>query len=133
MTVFKKGTLALALVGSACASTGPDRPTAWGSAQVSLRVADDSAVVEILSSGGCYGSFGNIDHTIPSGTFVLSGMFTQLRGVFPGRVQHRAEYRGSIAGKTMTLSIVLPELQEAIGPFQLTAGVTKSWSACLFP
>lgn len=96
-------------------------------------MADNGATVQVLASGGCYGSYGAIDHPIPAGAFTLSGTFTQLMGAFPGFVRYPAEYTGTVTGSTMTLTINVPTEPLTLGPFQLTAGVTTSWSACLYP
>ena len=123
--------LVFTLMGSACGPAAPDR-AAWGSDQASLSIADNKTTVQVLASGGCYGSYGDID-AVPSGTFALSGTYTQLMGVYPGRIQYPAEFAGTIVGNVMTLSISVPELQKTIGPFRLSAGVTSAWSACLYP
>jgi len=68
-----------------------------------------------------------------SGSFALAGTYTQLIGAYPGSVQYESEYDGSISGSTMTLSISVPALQQTLGPFHLTAGVTSAWSPCLYP
>ena len=123
--------LVLTLMGSACAPTTADRAT-WGSDQASLRIADNKATVQVLASGGCYGAYGDID-AVPSGSFALSGTYTQLLGAYPGRIQYPAEFTGTIVGNVMTLSIRVPALQQTLGPFRLSAGVTSAWSACLYP
>jgi hypothetical protein len=122
---------ALILVG--CASTGPDQPGTWGSNQVSLTISESKATLQILASGGCYGSYGEIDQPIPSGAFELSGSFTQLTGVYPGRVQYPARFSGTVAGSHLTLSMAVPALQRLLGPFTLTHGVTQTWPACRYP
>ena len=123
----------LALMGSACGSTAPDRLATWGSDQASLSLADNTATIQVLAAGGCYGSYGSIDHAVLSAAFRLPGTYTQLMGAYPGSIQYAAEYTGTIAGKAMTLSISVPALQQTIGPFHLTAGVPSAWSACLYP
>ena len=123
----------LAVMGSACGSTAPDRLATWGSDQANLSLAENQATVQILASGGCYGSYGSIDHAVLSAAFTLPGTYTQLIGAYPGSIQYAAEYTGTIAGRVMTLSISVPALQQTIGPFHLTAGVTSAWSACLYP
>jgi hypothetical protein len=95
--------------------------------------AENKATVQVLAPGGCYGAYGDFDHAVPSGTFTLAGTYTQLIGAYPGSIQHTAEYAGTIVGNVMTLSISVPALQQTIGPFRLTAGVTSAWSACLYP
>jgi hypothetical protein len=129
----RRSALVFTLLGSACGPTTPDQPATWGSDQASLSVAENKATVQVLSPGGCYGAYGNIDHALLSGTFTLSGTYTQLIGAYPGSIQYRAEYAGTIVGNIMTLSISVPALQQTIGPFRLTAGVTSAWSACLYP
>ena len=58
---------------AACATTLPDGSTAaWGSNQASLTIAESTATIQVLASGGCYGSFGEIDQPIPLGTFTLT-------------------------------------------------------------
>ena len=125
--------LVFTLVTSGCGSTEPDQPTTWGSEQANLSIDGNVATVKILASGGCYGSYGEIPHAIPAGTFTLPGTYTQLIGAFPGSIQYAAEYSGSIVADTMTLTISVPALQQTIGPFHLIAGVTASWSPCLYP
>lgn len=122
----------LTLAIGACASTGPDR-LGWGSSQVSLTVAESSATLQLLAAGGCYGSYGEIPEPIPPGSFSLPGTYTQLTGVYPGRVQYPAQYVGAVAGRHLTLTISVPGLQQTLGPFRLTYGVAKSWPACLYP
>ena len=124
--------LVSALFSTAC-STDPAQATDWGSDQVSLQMTGSEARVEFLASGGCYGSFGVIDHPIPAGTFTLSGTFTQLMGAFPGFVQYPAEFTGTLAGNRLTISVNVPTQSLTLGPYQLAAGVTQSWSACLYP
>jgi hypothetical protein len=127
-----QASLVFMLMGSACGPTAPDRPAAWGSDQANLSIVGNKATVQVLAPGGCYGAYGNID-AIPSGTFALSGTYTQLMGAYPGSIQYTAEYVGTIVGNVMTLSISLPALQQTIGPFRLTAGVSSVWTACLYP
>ncbi|HEV8190858.1 MAG TPA: hypothetical protein VGP82_05155 [Ktedonobacterales bacterium] len=127
------GALVLALSSAACASTGPDQGAVWGSNQVSLTIAERTTTLQLLAADGCYGSYGEIDQPIPSGTFSLAGTYTQLTGVYPGSVQYPAEYDGAIAGRHLTLTIKVPALHQVLGPFSLTQGMAKTWPACLYP
>jgi hypothetical protein len=124
--------LALTVMVAACETVEPDHTT-WGSPEASVRITGDQATIQLMAAGGCYGSYGNIDEALPSGSFALSGSYTQLMGVYPGSIQYPAQYAGTIAGNTMTLSISVPALQQTLGPFHLAAGVTSSWSPCLYP
>ena len=126
-------TVVLTLSSGACASTGPDQDAVWGSSQVSLTIAETTTTLQILASGGCYGSYGEIDQPIRSLTFSLTGTYTQLTGVYPGSVQYPAQYDGAIAGRHMTLTISVPTLGQTLGPFSLTHGVAQTWPACLYP
>jgi hypothetical protein len=126
-------TFVLTLSSAACASTGPDQGAVWGSSQVSLTTTEATATLEILASGGCYGSYGEIFQPIRSLTFSLTGTYTQLTGVYPGSVQYPAQYDGAIAGRHMTLTISVPALHQTLGPFSLTHGVAQAWPACLYP
>lgn len=128
-----RATLAFAVMSSGCESTAPHRAAIWGSDQASVRIVEDRTAVQIMAAGGCYGAYGNIDQPVRSGTFALAGTYTQLIGAYPGSRQYSAEYDGSIVGNTMTLSISIPALPQTLGPFHLTAGVTSSWSPCLYP
>jgi hypothetical protein len=125
--------LLFTVLSAACEPTAPNRVETWGSDQASVRITGDSATVQVSLSGDCYGAYGSINHAVQSGTFALSGTYTQLIGAYPGSVQYPAAYTGTIVGNAMTLSISVPGLQQTIGPFQLTAGVPSAWSACLYP
>lgn len=125
--------LLFAALSSACEPTAPNGVATWGSDQASMRLAGDTATVRVSASGGCYGAYGSFDHAVQSGTFALSGTYTQLIGAYPGSVQYQAGYAGTIVGNTMTLTISVPALQQTIGPFHLMAGVDSAWPACLYP
>jgi hypothetical protein len=124
---------AFPLLIGACASTVPDHPSAWGSDEASLTVSQSTTTVQILASGGCYGSYGEISQAIPPRDFTLTGTYVQLTGVAPGSVQYPAQFTGIVSGNHMTLSITISALQQVLGPFSLTQGVTKAWSACMSP
>lgn len=124
--------LAIGLAWGACSSTAPDEPGSWGSDQVALTITNGVTTLEILA-GGCYGSYGELDQPIPSGTFLVSGRYTQLTGVFPGKVVYSATYSGVRTDRQMTITIVVPALQTSFGPFLLTRGVDNRWGACRYP
>ena len=98
-----------------------------------MSITDSAATLLILASGGCYGSFGQIGLPIPNRQFSLAGKFTQLMGVYPGRVEYAAQYDGAVDADQMSITISVPALQRVIGSFHLTAGQTTSWPACLYP
>ena len=128
--------LALALAAGACArSVEPGNGNlagTWGSTQASLAVTDSAARL-LISYGSCYGAYGTMPAAIPTPTFNLGGTYTQLTGVYPGKVDYAAQFSGTLYGTQMTLTVTVPSLQRTFGPYTLARGDTTSWSACLFP
>lgn len=106
---------------------------AWGSSLADLTTTNTDATIQILASGGCYGSYGKVGAPIPLGPFSLAGTFTQLTGAYPGMIQYDAQFSGSVAGNQMVITITVPTLQESFGPFDLTFGVQSSWQPCRYP
>jgi hypothetical protein len=123
----------LLLGAAACSSTDPGQSGIWGSAEASLTIEPAEATLQILASGGCYGSYGVIAAPVPAANFSLAGTYTQLTGVYPGHVDHAARFDGTVAGSRMTLTITVAEPPLTIGPFELTHGVNQTWPACLYP
>ena len=128
--------IASVAIGGGCSNRAPtsaNNPGMWGSNEASLIVGDSVATLQILASGGCYGSYGNIGVPIPTGSFSVAGTYTQLTGVYPGKVQYDAQYSGSVSGRKMSITIAVPGLQRTLGPYALTYGVKNTWNACLYP
>ncbi|MEO8432697.1 MAG: hypothetical protein ABI592_14390 [Acidobacteriota bacterium] len=102
-----------------------------------MTIRSGSATVKIFGNGvppeGCYGSYGDVPHGVPNGNFTLPGTFTQLTGVYPGRIDYPAQFTGSVEGSRMTISIQVPGESRLLGPYLLTAGVTNAWGPCLYP
>jgi hypothetical protein len=123
----------LALAGCSSTDSGGNAPLGnWGSATASL-VTHDSTAHLLIASGDCFGAFADIAQPIPIGSFSLTGTFTQLTGVAPGSIQYAAQYSGTASSTAITITITLPSQGQQLGPFTLTYGVVKSWTACLFP
>ena len=114
--------------GNASALLGP-----WGSDQASLAVTDTGATLQILASGGCFGSYGQVSRPIATAAFDIPGTYTQLTGAYPGKVVYAAQYSGSVSGGQISLTISVPALQQTLGPYSLVRGVTNTWTACLYP
>jgi len=123
----------LTVASAACTATTPDQSRAWGSDQANLTVAGPSATLRILASGGCYGSYGTFDQPPPNGAFSIPGTYTQLIGAYPGKVQYPAQFSGTVTNPQISLTVTVPILQGAFGPFTLARGVTAGWPACLYP
>ena len=128
--------LALVVVEGACSSTAPetapDEPGSWASDQAALTTTNGVTTLEILASG-CYGSYGVVNQSIPPGTFRVSGQYTQLMGVFPGKVDYPATFSGVKTDSQLTITVAVPALSASFGPFVLTRGVQKNWVRCLYP
>jgi hypothetical protein len=132
------GLTALLVAAAACSRPGaPGNGSGllgpWGSDKASLAVTDTGAVLQILASGSCFGSYGEVSRPIATPAFDLPGTYTQLTGAYPGKVVYAAQYSGSVSGDQITLSIAVPALQQTFGPYDLTRGVSSSWTACLYP
>ncbi len=132
--------LVTALLGAAAACAHPDAPGngsallgPWGSDKANLAVTDTGATLQILASGGCFGSYGQVSRPIATPAFDVPGTYTQLTGAYPGQVQYAAQYAGTVAGDQVTLTVTVPALQQTFGPYSLVRGVNNSWTACLYP
>lgn len=126
VTVFTLGS-------AGCTATAPNQSDAWGSEQANLTLNGTDATLRLLASGGCYGSYGNLDQKPANGAFSIPGSYTQLMGAYPGKVTYPARYTGTVSGQEIALTVTVPALQLALGPFALARGVTAAWSACAYP
>ena len=124
--------LVLALAGGACAVTAPFEPESWGSDRATLELINGVTTLRILASG-CYGSYGELDQPIPTGTFRVAGQYTQLSGAFPGKTVYPATYTGMKGDSQITVTITVAALLASFGPFLLTRGVHNTWARCLYP
>lgn len=106
---------------------------AWGSDQLVLTVAANDATIE----SGC--DSGRIAVPIVpdrAGRFSVSGTYAFGRGGpsqpgDPPMRGHAARYDGTIDGRTMQLTIFLPDLSRTLGPFQLSFGRKNLFDRCL--
>ena len=114
-------------------SNGFVPPGTWGSERASLTVTKEGATLEILASGGCFGSYGEIPQPIPNGLFSIAGTYTALTGVYPGKLVYAAQFSGVVEGNRMSVTVMVPALPQILGPFQLSDGVNNAWSQCLYP
>ncbi len=102
------------------------QPGVWGSANAGLTVTMTSGKLDILATvlhdGGCFGSYGDTAGPIPNGAFTIPGTFTQLTGVYPGKIEYAAQFSGLVESNRMSISVHVPALGETLGPFSLTRG-----------
>jgi hypothetical protein len=101
--------------------------------QASLTITDRGTTIQVLASGGCVGSYGQVLQPIPTGRFALPGTYTQLMGAYPGRVEYAAQYAGQWDGNQLTLTITVVTLPQPVGPFHLSSGMEPTWPPCLYP
>jgi len=124
--------LVLAVMASACNSTGPspiDRVPigTWGGDDAGLMVGDSESHVHI----GC--TLGTIEEPMrldSRGRFDLSGIynvdaFPVNRGIF-----HPARFTGQTSGRTLSLQVRLTDIDQTLGPVMLTFGRTPQMRAC---
>jgi hypothetical protein len=131
--LFRTMASVLAVGAAACTATAPNQAETWGSDQANLSITGTSATLLILASGGCYGSYGGFDQRLPTGAFSIPGTYTQLIGAYPGKVQYAAQFSGTVESQQISLTVTVPALQAAVGPFTLARGVSETWSACAYP
>lgn len=133
--LFLTGLIGIALACSERLSTSTNESVQrgmWGSNKASLTIKDSSATLQILD-GNCYGAYGQIDQPFVTGHFDLPGTYTQLMGVYPGKVQYPAQYSGTVVGNQLSMTVTVPALQVTFGPFNLTFGMNSAWTPCLYP
>ena len=99
------------------------QPGIWGSDHISLEVSKDSARVEYDCARGTINGPLTLDRR---GRFNLSGTHIREHGG-PVRIMERpksqpARYTGTTDGRTMSLTVTLPETNEVIGTFVLVRG-----------
>lgn len=116
---------------------GELKPGMWGSNQVVLIVAPGTGRLNILAGmmggGGCYGSYGDVPQPVAEGRFTLDGKFTQLMGVYPGKMEYAAQFAGIVDGDRLTMTVSIPAMGTMLGPYYLTYGVGANWTPCLYP
>jgi hypothetical protein len=54
-------------------------------------------------------------------------------GAYPGRITYPARFTGTVTGRQISLTVTVPDLRLALGPFTLAQGVTAAWPACAYP
>lgn len=123
----------LFIVATACTATSPNQSGQWSSNDADLTIADSSATLRILASGGCFGSYGQFDAPLPNGRFSIPGTYTQLIGAYPGTLHYTAQFSGSIRVTDLSITVAVPDLQATYGPFTLAHKSGPAWPQCLYP
>lgn len=136
---------AVACLGLGCAtpsSTEQHGNSDWGSDAADLSIQPDKAILRLLASGSCVGSYVEVEVPVLSLAFDLTGTYTQLTGAYPGKVTHPAQVSGTFRGDLMRVTVTVPSLSAVIGPLDLTRGVSPldltrgvshNWTNCLYP
>ena len=105
----------------------------WGGVGIQLTVSPTRSTLDF----GC--DVGSIDGAVAltrSGDFVVSGSYAFGRGgprqpTDPPLTPHAARYEGTTDGRTLRLSVFLPELSRRIGDYELVLGRPASLDRCL--
>ena len=116
---------------AACATTTgapiTDVAGTWGGDDAGLIATDTSAHVHI----GC--TLGDTKGRIvpdADGHFVLSGTYNVDAYPVDRGITHPAQFTGQIAGKTMTLTVVLTDTGRQLGPVVLLLGKEPKMGPC---
>jgi hypothetical protein len=104
----------------------------WGSTAAHLAIDASGALIQ-FRDGDCYGSFATSPAPIRLGDFTLSGVFTQLMGIAPGRIDYPAVLTGNATASRIVMTVNVPELGRTVGPMTLNYGTGRAVSACLCP
>jgi len=105
----------------------------WGGEGIKMTVTATGAIIDY----GC--DVGTIDEVLvvdQSGEFFAGGTYSFGRGGpsqqgAPRPRAHSARYEGTTDGKTIQLSVFLPELSRKVGEFLLELGRQPSLDRCL--
>ncbi|MEP6764382.1 MAG: hypothetical protein ABJB66_08740 [Gemmatimonadaceae bacterium] len=124
--------IALVVAAGTCSTSATDKSNAWGSDKATLSTSDGVTTLTILA-GSCYGSYGEFDQPISSGTFTISGRYTQLTGAYPGMVVYPATFSGATNANKLTITVSVPSTQTSVGPLTMSRGVAHNWERCLYP
>lgn len=115
---------------AACAdpvSPGPVRAGTWGGNNAGAIVSDSGAHVHI----GC--TAGQAEQPLvadSSGHFTATGRFNITLHPIATGPDHPARFEGTIAGRTMTLTVTLTDTTVTLGPVRLTFGREPQMGPC---
>lgn len=128
--------LLAALVAAGCSNpttvAGPLSPGPWGGEHITLLVREDGASAELDCAAGQVNERLVADE---EGRVTAVGTFTPGTGgpVHEDRPPptYTARYEGVLEGGTLTLRIVVPDLDQVVGPFTLRHGEEGRLLRCL--
>lgn len=115
---------AVSVVALACDSSTSPRPAAegsWGGAEASLTLSAAGGALTFQCGSGVVQSGWTLTN---DGIFTAAGTYTFAGGPVPpgGFQSHPARFSGKISGSTLTLTVAVLDLQQALGPYRLTRG-----------
>jgi hypothetical protein len=106
----------------ACSTpTAPVAEGSWGGAQASLVLTPSGGMVSYPCGNGTIDSTWTLT---PDGRFTATGQHFFGGGPIPpeGHPPHPARYVGLVAGERLTLTIIVLDLSDTLGPLHLTRG-----------
>jgi hypothetical protein len=121
---------AVALAAACSSSTAPEASEVWGGTEASLTLTPAGGSVSYPCGSGTIDS----GWTIGGGGRLLgTGQHFFGGGPLPpeGRPPHAARYFGQISGTALTLSVIVTDLRDTLGPYQLTRGGPEVMEQCL--
>jgi hypothetical protein len=128
---MRSSALALCGLAVACASsTAPTILGAWGGQQASLSLTISGGTVAYQCGSGTIDSAWTIT---TDGQFSASGVHYFGAGPVPpgGTPPHPARYSGQVQGPFLTLTVVVTDLQQTLGPFHLIRGGPAVHELCV--
>jgi hypothetical protein len=107
-------------------------PGEWRSSVAHLEIGVNGTLIQ-FRDGDCYGSSGASSAPVRAGDFVLDGVFTQLMGIAPGRIDYPATFTGNATTGRIVITMTVPALSRTVGPLTLNPGTGTSLNACPYP
>jgi hypothetical protein len=109
---------------------GPDARGQWGGTEASLALTGSGGTASYLCGAGTIDSGWTITQ---AGDFEATGQHFFGGGPLPiqGRPPHPARYVGRLSGTRLTLTVILLDTSDSLGPFHLIRGGPWVNEACV--
>ena len=123
--------IALFALAIACSSaTAPTVLGEWGGKEASLSLTSSGGTVSYLCGAGTIDSAWIIS---PDGQFTASGWHYFGGGPVPpgGTTPHPARYSAQVDGQFLTMTVLVSDLQQTLGPFHLIRGGAAVHELCV--
>lgn len=110
--------------------TGPRADGQWGGVEASLTLSRSGGAVAYPCGAGTIDSTWTLTR---DGRFAGTGEHFYGGGPDPiqGRPPHPARYAGDVSGSQLTLTVIVLDVSDTLGPFHLTRGGPPVSEQCL--